>query len=208
MNAQPKLWEYAEGRPGNGLKDRVCSYSGYSEMTAQVVHRLEVVKSRVVIIIGFGDKLQLTETTDRTTNMSCQAFAVSLQSSPLLVKHHGVQHCVEIELLPWAARELFHGAFMEPGEGVIDLVELWGNDVLLLAEQLSELDQWQQRFSLVDRFLSQRASEARCVTRSEIKWAWQQLEKSGGCLPIGLSVASEQKRTLSTVGTVPVEPLW
>ncbi|EDX82422.1 hypothetical protein S7335_869 [Synechococcus sp. PCC 7335] len=83
MDAQLKLWEYPEGRPGNGLKERVCSYSGYSEMTTQVVHRLEVVKSRVVVIIGFGDKLQLTETTDRTANMSCQAFAVSLQSSPL-----------------------------------------------------------------------------------------------------------------------------
>jgi len=184
MNAQSELWECVEGIPVDSLKSWVRSYSGYSETTTQVVHRLEVAKSQVVVVIGFGDKLQLMATTDRTTNVSCQAFAVSLQSSPLLVKHNGVQRCIEIELLPWVANELFNGAFIDSDEGVIDLVDVWGHNVLLLTEQLSELDHWQQRFSLIDRFLSQRASEARYATRTEIKWAWQQLESSGGCLPI------------------------
>ncbi len=184
MNTKASLWEYATGVPDNRLSNWVCSYNGYSENTRRSVHRLEVAKARAIVVIGFGGKWQISSVHKRTASISCQLFAVGLQSSPLLVKHSGVQHCIEIELLPWAANKLFNGAFADFSQNAIDLVNIWGSSVLRLAEKLSELNTWHSRFALIDQFLIQRFIESDYVIRPEIQWAWKQLEQSGGRLRV------------------------
>ncbi|NJL39701.1 MAG: AraC family transcriptional regulator [Leptolyngbyaceae cyanobacterium SM1_4_3] len=177
------LWEYVAGMPSENLRSWACLYSDYREDAGRPVCRLEVPRDRVIVILGFGDRLQINPV-GSTASIQSQAFVVGLGDKPLLVKHEGVQRCIEIELLPWAANKLFCGASAELTQGIVDLKDLWTNDANLLVEQLSEGSSWQQRFALVERFLSEKFARSNQTSRSEIQWAWEQLENCGGCIPI------------------------
>ena len=176
-------WEYIAGMPSEDLKSWTCAYGGYSEDAGRPVHRLEVPRDRVTIILGFGDRLRI-KPVGSTASIQSQAFVVGLGEKPLLVKHEGIQRCIEIELLPWAANKLFCGASAELTQGVVDLKSIWGSNADLLIEQLSESSSWQQRFAVVERFLSEKFATSNQTVRSEVQWAWGQLENYGGCIPI------------------------
>ncbi len=177
-------WEYVAGMPSTHLQRWDCSYSGYHEDAGRSVCRLEVPKSRVIIILGFGDRLQINPVGSQVPSVQYQSFAVGLGADPLIVEHHGFQHCIEIELLPWAANQLFRGVYPEFTQGVVDLVDIWGHDANLIIEQLSELSSWPERFTLVDQLLAEKFAGLNQIIRSEIQWAWHQLEHYGGCIPI------------------------
>lgn len=178
------VWEAVIGMPSDNVKSWACSYSGYSEDVGRSICRLEVPRDRATVILGFGDRLQINSVDFKTSPVNYQAFVVGLSEAPLLVKHNGFQRCIEIELLPWAANKLFGGASAEFMRGVVALEEIWGNQASLLVEQLSQMSSWQKRFALVDQFLSERFAESNQTIRSEIQWAWNQLEQNGGCIPI------------------------
>ena len=176
-------WEYVAGMPSEKFKSWACSYSGYHEDAGRPVCRLEIPRDRVTVILGFGDRLRINPV-GSTAYIHLQAFVVGLSEKPLLVKHEGVQRCIEIELLPWAANKLFCGAPAELTQGIVDLKDLWGSNTDLLVEQLSESSSWQQRFAVVERFLSDKFARSNQSVRSEVQWAWGQLENYGGCIPI------------------------
>ena len=176
-------WEYTAGTPSEHLKSWACSYGGYHEDVGRPVCRLEVPRDRVIVILGFGDRLRINPV-GSTASIRSQAFVVGLGEKPLIVEHEGVQHCIEIELLPWVANKLFRGASAELAQGIVDLKDLWATDVGLLVEQLDEISSWQQRFALVEQFLSEKLARSNQSIRSEVQWAWEQLENYGGCIPI------------------------
>ncbi|MBW4422423.1 MAG: helix-turn-helix domain-containing protein [Myxacorys californica WJT36-NPBG1] len=184
INLDRTVWEYVAGMPSDNLKSWACSYSGYSEDVGRSVCRLEVPRDRVTVILGFGDRLQINPVDLKTSPVNYQAFVVGLGEAPLLVKHDGFQRCIEIELLPWVANKLFRGASAEFTQGVVALEDIWRSQVNLLVEQLSQMSSWQKRFALVDQFFSERFAESNQTIRSEIQWAWNQLEQYGGCIPI------------------------
>ncbi len=183
IDSNMALWEYVAGMPSENLESWACSYSGYHEDTGRPVCRLEVPRDRVIVILGFGDRLRINPV-GSATSIHSQAFVVGLGEKPLLVKHEGVQRCIEIELLPWTANKLFRGASAELTQGIVDLKDLWGSDADLLAEQLSESSSWQKCFALVERFLAEKITRSNQTIRSEVQWAWEQLENYGGCIPI------------------------
>lgn len=176
-------WEYVAGIPSDRFKNWDCSYSGYHEDVGRSVCRLEVPRDRVTAILGFGDRLQINPVGSKTSDRY-QAFVVGLGDKPSIVKHEGVQSCIEIELLPWAANKLFRGASAEFTQGIVDLKDIWGTDVDRIIEQLSQMSSWQNRFSLVEQLLQEKFTKSNQTIRSEIQWAWKQLEHYGGCIPI------------------------
>ncbi len=178
------MWEYVPGTPSDILKGWACSYGGYREDVGRSVCRLEVPSSRVTVILGFGDRLQISSLCSKLAPVKYRAFVVGLGEDSLITEHSGMQRCIEIKLLPWAADRLFRGASAEFAQGIVNLEDNWGKDAPLLIEQLSEMSAWQERFSLVDRFLSERFAASNRTIRPEIQWAWDQLERHGGCVPI------------------------
>lgn len=176
-------WEYRAGTPSEHLKSWACSYSGYKEDVDRPVCRLEVPRDRVIVILGFGDRLRINPV-GSTASIQSQAFVVGLGEKPLIVEHEGVHRCIEIELLPWVANKLFRGASADLTQGIVDLKDLGRSDVELLVEQLSESSSWRKRFALVDQFLSEQFARSNQTIRSEVQWAWEQLENRGGCISI------------------------
>ncbi|MEM9452360.1 MAG: helix-turn-helix domain-containing protein [Cyanobacteria bacterium P01_E01_bin.6] len=176
-------WEYVAGMPSENLKSLACTYSGYREDTDRPIGRLEIPKDQVTVILGFGARLR-TSPVGSTTLTQSQAFVVGLCEKPLIVEHEGSQRCVEIELLPWVANKLFCGASAELTQGIVDLEDIWGSDANLLIEQLSESSSWPQSFAVVEQFLSEKFARSNQIIRSEVQWAWGQLESFGGRIPI------------------------
>lgn len=170
--------------PSDNLKSWACSYHGYSEDVGRSICRLEVPRDRVTVILGFGDRLQISPMDSKKSPVNYQAFVVGLGGVPLLIEHDGSQRCIEMELLPWAANKIFRGASAEFTQGVVDLEEIWGNEANLLIEQLAQISSWQKRFALVDHLFSERFAGSSQTIRSEIQWAWNQLEQYDGCIPI------------------------
>jgi len=95
------------------VKDWACSYSVLRR--CRPVCRLEVPRDRVILILGFGAHLQALGPKPKPSKY---LFVVGLGEKPLITKHDGVQRCVEIELLPWAASRLFRGASTEFRQGI------------------------------------------------------------------------------------------
>jgi hypothetical protein len=78
-------WEYMAGMPSDSLKSWACSYSGYRENVGRSVCRLEVPKNRVIVILGFGDRLQIHPVGSTVPPVQYQAFVVRLGADPLIV---------------------------------------------------------------------------------------------------------------------------
>ena len=177
-------WEHRLGKPSKNLQDWICSYSGYREDVERPVRRLEAPKNRVILILGFGDQLQIRSVGAQLTPNQYQAFVVGLGEKPLITEHNGAQRCIEVELLPWAVDQLFGRPATEFTQGVVQLEDIWGNQADSLTEQLSELSSWPERFALVDRVLLEKMATSSQLIRPEIQWAWRQLEQHGGRIPI------------------------
>ena len=172
------------GQPSAILQDWVCAYSGYQENSRQPVRRLEVPKDRVILILGFGESLNIQAVGSQLLAERYTAFVAGLNENPLITEYSGVQRCIEVELLPWAINRLFNRVPTDFIQGCVHLEDLWGGKAQLLLEQLSEVPTWQGRFDLVNRVLAERVSASNALPRPEIQWAWHQLQKHGGWVPI------------------------
>lgn len=84
-------WEYRAEKPPNILKGWVGSYSGYREDVEQPVRRLEIPKNRVILILGFGDRLQISAVGSRLAPSQYAAFVVGLGEEPLIAENDGAQ---------------------------------------------------------------------------------------------------------------------
>ncbi|MEO1300184.1 MAG: helix-turn-helix domain-containing protein [Cyanobacteria bacterium J06636_16] len=184
QSSELKAWEYWTGQPDGALKGWVCSYIGYCENPGRPVSRLEVPKNRVILILGFGDRLSIRSVNARTSADQYAAFIADFGANPLITEYEGVQRCIEIELFPWAINTLFGCPPIELTKGCVHLEALWGAATSLLLERLSEMPTWQSRFDLVNQILIAKIAASTSTVPPEIQWAWHQLENQGGCVPI------------------------
>lgn len=182
MQADVSIWEYRVEQPSNFLQNLVCSYSGYREEVGRPICRLEIPKDRIILILGFGKFLHIDTVGSSAKTSKYRDFVVGLNANPLLVEHDGYQQGIEIELFPWAVNSLFGVSPRELAQGAVRLEDLWGNYAHLLAEQLSELSSWEDRFSLVDRVISEKVILSKQVFKKEIQYAWNRLQESKGCI--------------------------
>lgn len=178
------VWEHVVWKPLPALKRWLDSYSAHFEALAQPVHRLQVPRAQVFLILGFGDDLQIRPVGCPSDIKTFQSFVVGIQANPLITEHWGVRHCLEIPLSPWVAHRLFQGAATEFAGEVVALEDLWGEDAKRLMAQIRELPSWPQRFALVEHMLAEKLTASICRVRPEVRWAWQQLQSQGGRLSI------------------------
>lgn len=157
---------------------RLC---GFSETLPGSVQRLEVAQPQVKLVIGLASPYGLAA---NGREQRCQAFVVSRPAAPVIVEQSGVHSCIEVELPPWAAYRLFQGDSQVLASPWLDLPELWGAAVGLLVEALEENPCWTSRLLRVESFLVERLQNSRRDVPPMVRLAWEQLQRSGGCIPI------------------------
>lgn len=184
-------WELATGRAAPHLRSLVRGYEGYREAMARPMRRRELPAASIPVIFNLGAPYRLLDPAapDDPARAIEQrgGFVAGLDDSFSLTESTGAAHCLQIDLAPLAAYRLFGRPLSEIARRVVPLEELFGQHAGLLLEQLAESPAWEKRFDLLDATIADRLARAPSPA-SEIVWAWQQLVRSGGRMPIGTLV--------------------
>lgn len=179
-------WEMAlpASRP-EGLAPLVSRLIGYEEHPTGPQVRREVPTAGVTVILGFGDPISVELPTDPSP-IRLTAFVAGMQTIPAMVASAD-QRGVQLDLTPLGAFRLFGLPMSELANQVVPLDAVRGRAVTELIERLASTASWSDRFALLDAALLRWADEGPEPDRP-VSWAWDQLRRSYGQVPIGLLV--------------------
>lgn len=91
---------------------------------------------------------------------------------------------VQVRLSPLGAYQLFGTQMNHLGGDLIDFIDLIGAAARQLGDDVRDSPTWRERFDALDRFFLGRLDAAPAVA-AEVSYAWRQLNRSGGRVPIG-----------------------
>lgn len=181
LSCPARTWETASRRPHPGLRPGVISYHGYRFALAGPRRRLEAPVGAVTLVLGFGSRVRITgPVAPAATFGACLA---GLHTAASLGEHDGRLHGVEVLLTPWEAFRVFRVPLHELAERAVEPRELLGRQVDLLTEALAALPGWANRFALLDDAFT-RWSAAGPACSPQVVRAWDELERTGGRVPI------------------------
>jgi AraC-like DNA-binding protein len=118
----------------------------------------------------------------RVEGTTLDSFLAGLNTRPTTVAGERAFSCLELRLTPLGARRLLGMPLHELTDRSIPLEELIPG-VETLSERLRDAPGWEARFDLVESFLGRRLADTAPPPR-ELEWAWRQLVRSGGRVPI------------------------
>jgi AraC-like DNA-binding protein len=153
----------------------VLGYTGYAERTAPL-RRIEAASARVVVIVSFGPELRVQGETRRS-------FAAGPSDGPTVTAHGGVQHGIQVDLAPLAARALLGAPPGELANASVELDALLGRRADELAERLDGAATWFERFALLDALLAHRLVDAP-PRAPAVERAWARLVATHGRVPV------------------------
>ncbi|MBW3567489.1 MAG: helix-turn-helix domain-containing protein, partial [Proteobacteria bacterium] len=161
------------------LQGRLRSLRALEYALREPFQSLQIPSGRVALVIGIGDSIEMAPVRPRNRPASFGSFLATADHSPLVARHQGSRACLEITMPPWAAYECFGGANVDLSNTPVALTELLGMSFERLIDRLHACKTWAARFELTETFLTQRFNNNPRFARSEIRWAWQQLDASG-----------------------------
>jgi AraC-like DNA-binding protein len=162
--------------PGPALRGVVQRYCGYVERTAAPLRRREAATGTVTVILSFGPRILVDGEPHRS-------FVAGLSEAPSMTEHDGVQHGVELNLTPPAARRLLGVPMHELAGRVVPLDDLFDGGTLI--ERLAEARGWEERFALLDAELSRRLESAP-PPHPAVGAAYARLAATRGAVPVGV----------------------
>jgi AraC-like DNA-binding protein len=178
-------WEMVSRAATPRLRRHVVGYQGYEEETRGFTRRREVPSGEVILIVGFGPRLQTTYpdlAPNRVTTH--RSFVAGLHDTHCMVESPGTQAGIQVNLTPLGAHLLLGLPMHELTNRVVELDDLLGAEGDLLVEQLHDAKDWPARFALLDRVLDRRLDSARPAS-PDVAWAWRHLIEGGGRPPVG-----------------------
>jgi AraC-like DNA-binding protein len=169
-------WEIVERPPDPRLAGLVRSYAGFDERNATPIRRREVPGTRIPMIIGFGPPLWV----DGERRSS---FVAGLHDRPSITEYRGESRGIQVDLSPLGARRFLGVPMHELTTRVVPLADLLGTGVETFIESLAETRSWEARFAALDDAILRHVADVP-LGAPEIAWAWRELERTGGRVPI------------------------
>jgi AraC-like DNA-binding protein len=174
-------WELARRVPAASLDGTVLRYCGYREHASTPLRRREVPHGGIVLILSFGDAIDVTiggDSSRRTARV--RSFVAGLHDGPVITQYEGDQHGVQIDLTPLGAYRLFGLPLRELANEAVPLADIRGRAIdHLIARLADESRGWPARFAIVDQVLGEWLAEGPDPDRA-VAWAWHQLDRSHG----------------------------
>ncbi|SBT44415.1 helix-turn-helix domain-containing protein [Micromonospora auratinigra] len=178
------LTEAHVGRPDPRLRPYVEGYLGYRERVAQPLVRHEVAGAFVVLILGWGAPLDVTDRRAADRGVSgANAFLAGPFDAYCTTRTVGEGTGVQLMLTPPAARRLLGLPLGELANRVLG-VDRVDDGLVRLRDELAELPDWPARFRHLDAALLRRLAVTRPVDR-RLLHAWRLLDGSGGTVEVG-----------------------
>ncbi|MFE9689935.1 helix-turn-helix domain-containing protein [Micromonospora sp. NPDC005806] len=178
------LTEAVVGLPDPRLRPYVDRYLGYREHTARPLVRREVAGAFVVLILGWGAPLDVTDA--RAAERSAygvNAFVAGPFDAYCATRTIGAGAGVQVLLTPPAARRLLGLPLDELANRAVPVDRL-GRWLDRLRDELAGLPDWPGRFARLDAALAARLALAGPVDRRMLR-AWRLLDGSGGGVGVG-----------------------
>jgi AraC-like DNA-binding protein len=174
-----------ERDPAEALRSYVRRYHGFDETAAASIRRREGPGVDVLVLLSFGFDWRIGDATDPARAWERRAsFVAGLHESAVLTEHDGRSYGMQISLTPPGAYALLGLPLHELAGRTVALDAVLGTRADRLTERLAELDDWGERFELLDSTLASRLDDARPPSQGVV-WAWQRLSATHGRVPIG-----------------------
>ncbi|MGH9026169.1 MAG: helix-turn-helix transcriptional regulator [Acidimicrobiia bacterium] len=179
-------WEMVRRPAPAPLAAHVSSYLSYEERTAAPLQRREVPIGRVVLILSFGDPIEIVEMHNGPrSNGPVTSFVAGMHDGFTVTRQAGRQHGIQLDLTPLGAYRLLGVPMCEIANQVVELDVLCGRRVVELTDQLAAAPSWAERFALLDRTLWSWGADGP-EAEPAVAWAWRQLDGAKGQVPVGL----------------------
>jgi AraC-like DNA-binding protein len=162
----------------------VSGYTGYRERSSVAVRRREVPGGAIPLIISFGDRISVAAG-DAPAGRTYTSFVAGLHDVHTFTEHSGRQHGIQINLTPLGAYRLLGLPMGELANQVVELDALRGRVVAELVERLAVAPSWPAAFDILDGVLAGWIADGPDVDPA-VAWAWDQLTRSHGLVPVGL----------------------
>lgn len=177
--------EMVLGLPDVRLRPFVDRYVGYRERADVPLVRRETAGAFVVLILGWGAPLDVTDPRSAERGITeVDSFVAGTFDGWCTTRTVGVGEGVELLLAPLAARRLLGLPLSELTNRAVDVGQLPGRWLDRLRGRLAEAPGWPERFALLDRVLAARLSVSPPVD-ARLDWAWRRLVASGGLGSVG-----------------------
>ncbi|MET7470485.1 AraC family transcriptional regulator [Micromonospora sp. NPDC005222] len=177
------LTEAVVGRPDPRLRQWVGSYLGYREDAPVPLVRREVAGAFVVLILGWGDPLDVTDPRAAGRSASAaNAFLAGPFDGWCVTRTAGTGTGVQVLLTAPAARRLLGLPLAELANRAVpvDAVAGW---LVRLRDELAGEPGWPERFARLDAALTARLVVTAPVD-PHLLAAWRRLEGSGGAVGV------------------------
>ena len=169
-------WEIARRVPAPALRPllgQALEGWAYEGQRAASFHELPF--PGIPLIINLGSPW-------RVGDASLESFVAGLHTRPTAVAGERTFSCLELRLTPLGTRRLLGLPLYELADHTIALEELLPGAGTLEA-RLHEAPRWDERFDLVESFLSRQLADTPPPPR-ELEWAWRRLVSSGGLVRV------------------------
>jgi AraC-like DNA-binding protein len=169
--------ETAHGAPGQLLADYVRGYRGYRNERGGSAQLRLVPSTQINLDISLGVLPRLND-----SNAVPAGAVYGMRTGPAaLARFDGPG--ILVELSPHGAYALLSVSPWEVTDTVIDVVDVLGRRAEQMVDRLAETSGWQARLALLDDALAAQA-EAGPRPAPQVVWAWRQLCRSHGRIPI------------------------
>ncbi|MCA9862478.1 MAG: AraC family transcriptional regulator [Thermomicrobiales bacterium] len=182
-------WTLEVRRPGPALRGIAGELAGYRESAQAPVRRRELPEAHIVMIFNLGDPLRVAQpgVGGEIVIPPGAGFLAGLHETYTLTETRGQQEGLEVRLSPTGAYRLFGTPMSELANRTLlldDLASAWSRT---LADQLLHTPDWETRLRLAEQALMEKPH---CLKPDpQIVWAWRQLRRSCGRLPVSALVA-------------------
>ncbi|MFG1837620.1 helix-turn-helix domain-containing protein [Micromonospora sp. NPDC049175] len=186
MTAVAPVGEMILGLPEISLRPFVDRYVGYRERADLPLVRREPAGVFVVLILGWGAPLEVTDPRSAERGASgVDSFVAGTFDGWCTTRTMGVGEGVELLLAPLTARRLLGLPLSELTNRAVGVGQLPGRWLDRLRGQLADAATWPERFALLDRVLTGRLAASPPVD-AQLDWAWRWLVASGGQEGVGV----------------------
>ncbi|MCZ4121670.1 AraC family transcriptional regulator [Streptomyces sp. H39-S7] len=183
-------WEVATALPHARLRPGVQQYRGFRLDLGLPRQRLEVPDGVVTLVFSFDHELRVTEAaTPSAPGSAHRSMLVGLRTTAGLGRHSGRLYGLEVILTPWKGYSLFGIPMHELADTIADPIDLLGPRCRDLADALACAPGWAQRFDLLDATFLRWSADA-VPASARVQYAWRELARTSGALPIGQLVAA------------------
>jgi AraC-like DNA-binding protein len=177
-------WETATMPVPQALRPHVRSWIGCAERVAGAIRRREIPGPHVLMVFEFGQPLRVSACgSDACCHRHHGGFVAGLFDSFATTENEGYEASLQVNLTPLGARAILGLPLAETFRTVVELPDLLPA-TRGVSDRLASAASWDERFRVVELILVERLLAAASL-RSDIVWAANQIETSGGLTRVG-----------------------